>query len=136
MKLEITILESRLLSAISPNELESDTNLLRVKQKESEAAIRHQGDVICALNEETQFLKARLLALETAFLKITYNVSGDNEPGSSVYNARGINKAAASRANEQIKKTNLSSINTEFPNTSYDNNLTSIMTTDNAMPMI
>ncbi|CAB3997337.1 Hypothetical predicted protein [Paramuricea clavata] len=64
LKLEITILQARLSAAISKNELELDIDLLRVKQKESEAAIRRQDDVICGLNEENQFLKARLLALE------------------------------------------------------------------------
>ncbi|CAB4007067.1 ---NA--- [Paramuricea clavata] len=123
LKQEITILESRLFAAISKNELELDIDLLRVKQKESEAAIRRQDDVICTLNEENQFLKARLLALEKSFLKITYNVDTDKEPGSSVYKAKGIDKAAAFHASEQSNKSNLSSINTELLNTSHDNSL-------------
>ncbi|CAB4035133.1 Hypothetical predicted protein, partial [Paramuricea clavata] len=123
LKLEITILESRLFAAISKNKLESDIDLLRVKQKESEAAIRRQDDVICTLNEENQFLKARLLALEESFLKITYNVNKDKEPGSSVYKAKTIDKAAAFHASEQSNKSNLSSINTELLNTSHDNSL-------------
>ena len=94
-----------------------------VKQKESEAAIRHQDDVICTLNEDNQFLKARLLALEKSILKITYNVNKDKEPGSSVYKAKGIDKAAAFHASEQSNISNLSSINTELLNTSHDNSL-------------
>ena len=109
LKLEITILESQLFAAISKNELELDIDLLSVKQKESEAAIRRQDDVICTLNDENQFLKARLLALEKSFLKITYNVDKDKEPGSSVYKAKGIDKAAAFHASEQSNKSNRSS---------------------------
>ena len=75
------------------------------------------------LYEENQFLKARLLALEKSFLKITYNVDKDKEPGSSVYKAKGIDKAAAFHASEQSNKSNLSSINTELLNTSHDNTL-------------
>ena len=123
LKLEIIILESRLFAAISKNELELDIDLLRVKQKESEAAIRRQDDVICSLNDENQLLKARLLALEKSFLKITYNVDKDKEPGSSVYKAKDIDKAAAFHASEQSNKSNLSSINTELLNTSHDNSL-------------
>ena len=123
LKLEITILESRLFAAISKNELELDIDLLRVKQKESEAAIRCQDDVICTLNKENQFLKARLLALEKTILKITYNVNKDKEPGSSVYKAKGIDKATDFHASEQSNISNLSSINTELLNTSHDNSL-------------
>jgi hypothetical protein len=60
--------------------------------------------VICTLNEENQFLKARLLALEKSILKITYNVNKDKEPGSSVYKAKGIDKAAAFHASEQSNR--------------------------------
>jgi hypothetical protein len=74
-------------------------------------------------NDENQFLKARLLALEKSFLKITYNVDKDKEPGSSVYKAKRIDKAAAFHASEQSNKSNLRSINTELLNTSHDNSL-------------
>lgn len=47
VKQDITILESRLLSVISQNE--SDIPSFRVKQKEMEAAIRRQDEVICGL---------------------------------------------------------------------------------------
>jgi hypothetical protein len=123
LKLEITILESRLFAAISKNDLELDIDLLRVKQKESEAAIRRQDDVICTLNEENQFLKARLLTLEKSFLKITYNVDKDKEPSSSVYKAKSIDKAAVFHASEQSNKSDFSSINTKLLNTSHDNSL-------------
>ena len=64
LKLDMTILESRLLSALSQSELESDVRSLTVKLKELEAVIRHQDEVICALNEDNEFFKARLLAFE------------------------------------------------------------------------
>ncbi|CAB4018984.1 Hypothetical predicted protein [Paramuricea clavata] len=96
LKLEITILESRLFAAISKNELELDIDLLRVKQEESEATIRRQDD-------------------------INYNVDKDKEPGSSVYKVKSIDKATAFHASEQSNKSNLSSVNTELLNTTHDN---------------
>ena len=60
----MTILESRLLSALSRSELESDVRSLTVKLKELEAVIRDQDEVICALNHDNEFFKARLLAFE------------------------------------------------------------------------
>ncbi len=79
--------------------------------------------MICTLNEENQFLKARLLTLEKSFLKITYNVDKDKEPSSSVYKAKSIDKAAVFHASEQSNKSDLSSINTKLLNTSHDNSL-------------
>ena len=136
LKLEITILESRLFAAISKNELELDIDLLRVKQKESEAAIRRQDDVICTLNDENQFLKARLLALEKSFLQITYNVDKDKEPGSSVYKAEGIDKAAAFHASDNLTKVTSAQLTLNYLIPLMTIVLLGIITTDNAMPMI
>ena len=55
VKLDMTILESRLFASISQQESKSDEiNSLRVKQKDMEAIINKKDEVICKLNEEIQ----------------------------------------------------------------------------------
>ena len=108
LKLDMTILESRLLFALSKSELESDVRSLTVKLKQLEAVIRHQDDVICALNDDNEFFKARLLAFEKIPVTEAHN---KNE-------LRVIDKATTSRVSDQIDKSNLSLINSEINNTS------------------
>ena len=108
LKLGMTILESRLQSALSQSELESDVRSLTVKLKELEAVIRHQDEVICALNDDNEFFKARLLAFEKIPVTEAHN---KNE-------LRVIDKATTSRISDQINKSNLSLINSEINNTS------------------
>ena len=108
LKLDMTILESRLLSALSQSELESDVRFLTVKLKELEAVIRHQDEVICALNDDNEFFKARLLAFE----KIPFTEAHNKNE------LRVIDKATTSRVSDQINKSNLSLINSEINNTS------------------
>ena len=65
VKLDITILESRLFASISQQESKSvDINSLRVKQKDMEAIINKKDEVICKLNEEIQYIKTKLSSLE------------------------------------------------------------------------
>ena len=73
IKLDLTILESRLLTALSENEYESDINLLRVKLKELEGVVRNQDEVNRRLIEENVFFKSKLLFLE----KLVLNMSQD-----------------------------------------------------------
>ena len=68
VKLDMTILESRILAQVSQNEVDSDINSLRSKLKDLEAVMRHQEKAISILNKENQFFKARLLSLENALL--------------------------------------------------------------------
>ena len=70
----MTILESRLMSALADNEYGSEINLLKSKIKELEGVVRSQDEVIYHLNEENASFKSRLLALE----KIVLNMSQDN----------------------------------------------------------
>ncbi|CAB4019614.1 Hypothetical predicted protein, partial [Paramuricea clavata] len=65
VKLDMTILGSRLFASISQQESKSDDiNSLRVKQKDIEAIINKKDEVICKLNEEIQYIKTKLLSLE------------------------------------------------------------------------
>ncbi|CAB4038807.1 Hypothetical predicted protein, partial [Paramuricea clavata] len=73
MTLDLTILESRLLTALLENEYESDINLLRVKLKELEGVVRNQDEVNRRLIEENVFFKSKLLFLE----KLVLNMSQD-----------------------------------------------------------
>jgi hypothetical protein len=52
LKLDMTILESRLFAALSENECrsESDINSLRLNLIEMEGVVRHQDEIICRLN--------------------------------------------------------------------------------------
>ena len=115
LKLDMTILESRILSAISQNERESHVGLLAVKLKEMKAVIRHQDEVIRALNDDNQFFKAKLLAFEKAFLGEDYN--------NSRYIPRATNNAVAYCISEQNNKSNLSLLNVDLPNASCVFNL-------------
>ena len=104
LKLDMTILESRLLFALSQSELESDVYSLTVKLKELEAGIRHQDEVICALNDHNEFFKARLLTFEKIPVTEAHNGSKSE--------LRVIDKATTSRVSDQISKSNLSLIDT------------------------
>ena len=75
-----------------------------------EAVIRHQDEVISALNDDNQFFKARLLAFKKAF-------SGEDH-NNSRYIPRATNNAAAYRMSEQSNKSNLSLLKTDLPNPS------------------
>ena len=83
IKFDLTILESRLLTALSENEYESDINLLRVKLKELEGVVRNQDEVNRRLIEENVFFKSKLLFLE----KLVLNMSQDYQnKGSGISN--------------------------------------------------
>jgi hypothetical protein len=70
LKLDMTILESRLFAALSENECrsESDINSLRLNLIEMEGVVRHQDEIICRLNEENIFFKSKLMSLEKLIL--------------------------------------------------------------------
>ncbi len=73
IKLEMTILESRLLSAISENENELEISSLRTKLKDLEAVIRHQDELICKLCEDNSFFKSKLSSVDNFMLEVTHN---------------------------------------------------------------
>jgi hypothetical protein len=96
IKLDLTILESRLLTALSENEYESDINLLRVKLKELEGVVRNQDEVNRRLIEENVFFKSKLLFLE----KLVLNMSQDYQnKGSGISNPISIIEESPTRDN-------------------------------------
>jgi hypothetical protein len=78
LKLEMTILESRLLSVTSKSDNESEIISLRVKLKDLEAIIRHQDELIHVLNEDNSFFKSKLSSIENFMLEVTHNVNEEN----------------------------------------------------------
>ena len=59
IKLDMTILESRMFAAMSENEHESDIISLRVKLVEMEAVVQNQDEIISRLSKENLSLKSR-----------------------------------------------------------------------------
>ena len=66
IKLDATILESRLLAALSQNEdrCESVIGSLRVKLMQIEGIVKHQDEVIARLSEENEVFKSKLMSIE------------------------------------------------------------------------
>ena len=64
MKLDMTILESRLVSVLSIDEIKSEINYLKEKQNNMEVVIRPQDELISKLNEENMVLKSKLFSFE------------------------------------------------------------------------
>ena len=63
LRLEMTILESRMLSVTSKSDNESKIKSLRVKLKDLEAVIRHQDELIHVLNEDNSLFKSKLSSI-------------------------------------------------------------------------
>ena len=66
IKLDMSVLEARLLVTLSDNvsESESDIGLLKAKLKVFEGVIRNQHEAISHLNEVNVFFKSKLISLE------------------------------------------------------------------------
>ena len=64
IKRDMTILESRMLAAMSENEQESDIISLRVKLVDMETVVHNQDEIISRLSEENLSFRSRLLNLE------------------------------------------------------------------------
>ena len=60
LKLDIAILESRLNLANPSDEILSELSLIRNKQRDVEATIRKQDEIICKLYEDNTFFKSKL----------------------------------------------------------------------------
>ncbi|CAB4035180.1 Hypothetical predicted protein [Paramuricea clavata] len=78
LKLERTILESRLLSVTSKSDNESEIKSLRVKLKDLEAVIGHQDELIQVLKEDNSFFKSKLSSIENFMLEVIHNVNQEN----------------------------------------------------------
>ena len=112
IKLDTTILESRLFPALSENECrsESDINSLRLNLIEMEGVVRHQDEIICRLNEENIFFKSKLMSLEKLILNESQDHRNSKLSIGSV-NAISITEESPSRDCEQVinlNKNNLS----------------------------
>ena len=76
LKLDVTVLETRLPHAIVQNE--SNIEALRRKQKDMEIIIQQQKQTICNLDEENQLFKSKLNLFEKQLLELTKNNQGNN----------------------------------------------------------
>ncbi|CAB3999918.1 ---NA--- [Paramuricea clavata] len=131
IKLDLTILESRLLAALSENEYESDINLLRVKLKELEGVVRNQDEVNRRIIEENVFFKSKLLFLE----KLVLNMSqGYQNKGSGSGNPISIIEESPTRDSDQLSslnKNSFSSSRNTNNSLSRDNELSANLTVNN-----
>ena len=82
IKLDTTILGSRLLAALSENEdrCESVIGSLRVKLMQIEGIVKHQDKVIARLSEENELFKSKLMSIE----KLIPNESQSNQNNDTV----------------------------------------------------
>ena len=77
LKLDVSILETRLPSAISQNE--SNIASVRLKQKDLEFVIwQQQQQESCKLNEENQLFKFKLELIEKQLFELTKNKQENN----------------------------------------------------------
>ena len=73
LKLDMTILESRLNSVGSCNALNSELNSLKSKQQAMEAIICKHEEIICNLNDDNTFFKAKLMSFVEQTPIVTYS---------------------------------------------------------------
>ncbi|CAB3990437.1 Hypothetical predicted protein, partial [Paramuricea clavata] len=122
IKLDMTILESRMLAAISENEHESDIISLRVKLVDMEAVVHNQDEIISRLSEENLSFRSRLLNLE----KLVHFMSQEyRNKSSGAINLSNITKEPSTRNRKQsinLNKNSLSSprnIDNNLPNDNH-----------------
>ena len=111
LKLDTTILESRILSEISQGELESDIGILEVKLKEMVAVIRHQDEMIRVLNDDN-------LGFEKAFLGKVYYNSINRSHDNNQCNANNLNNNHFDLTNDTAPSTKqplISRVNPSVP---------------------
>ena len=106
IKLDMSILEGRLVNAIKENK--SDIGLLQRQLKELEGIIRHQDDIICKLSEDNLVLKSKLSAIENLTPKVTYYEHKDNKYANEPVSLIPVNDQSTSQVNDQstISNTN------------------------------
>ena len=121
IKLDMTILESRMLAAMSKNEHESDIISLRVKLVDMEAVVHNQDEIISRLSEENLSFRSRLMNLEKSvhFMSQEYR-----NKSSGAINLSNITKEPSTRNRKQsinLNKNSLSSPQNTDNNLSHDN---------------
>ena len=83
LKLDIAILESRLNLANSCDQVASELNSIRSKQRDVEAVIRKQDEMICKLYEDNIFLKSKLESFINLIPAGIHNDQENNIPGNN-----------------------------------------------------
>lgn len=81
LKLDIAILESRLNLAGPSDEILSELSLIRNKQREVEAIIRKQDEIICKLYEDNMFFKSKLQSFINLIPAASHNNQENNTGG-------------------------------------------------------
>ncbi len=121
IKLDMTILESRMFAAMSENEHESDIISLRVKLVEMEAVVQNQDEIISRLSKENLSLKSRLLNLEKLVHFMSLEYQNKSSGTTDLFN---ITKEPSTRNREQsinLNKNSLSSPRNIDNSLPYDN---------------
>ncbi|CAB4001157.1 Hypothetical predicted protein [Paramuricea clavata] len=107
IKLDIAILEGKLLpEVISQNA--SNTNLLKAKQENMEAIIKHQEEMIHKLSEENSVFKSTLVSLENLVFRLTGNNQENNDRGPAT---NSINTPSVTTPISSVKLHNLNTNN-------------------------
>ena len=81
LKLDIAILESRLNLANPSDEILSELSLIRNKQRDVEATIRKQDEIICKLYEDNTFFKSKLQSFINLIPAASHNNQENNTGG-------------------------------------------------------
>ncbi|CAB4026684.1 RNA-directed DNA polymerase from mobile element jockey-like, partial [Paramuricea clavata] len=121
IKLDMTILESRMLAAMSENQHESDIISLRVKLVDMEAVVHNEDEIISRLSEENLSFRSSLLNLE----KLVHFMSQEyRNKSSGAINLSNITKEPSTRNRKQsinLNKNSLSSPRNIDNNLPHDN---------------
>jgi hypothetical protein len=64
IKLDMAVLESRLVSASPLEEINLEIKTLKTNQNDMEVVIRRQDELICKINDENMVLKSKLFSME------------------------------------------------------------------------
>ena len=94
LKLDIAILESRLNLANPSDEILSELSLIRNKQRDVEATIRKQDEIIFKLYEDNTFLKSKLQSFINLIPAASHNnQETDNTAGGKISFANNVCKS-------------------------------------------
>lgn len=101
VKLDMVILETRLGSIISPDEMTIEINSLHSKHKDLEAIIRKQDEVINKLYEDNTLIKSKLLSLEMINPSASINDLKNNACSSTNREVNSVCESISDNANDQ-----------------------------------
>ena len=118
IKLEMVILETRLLNTIKDNK--SDICSLKFKVKDLEGVIRHKDDAILKLSEDNLILKSKLSSFENLTYKVICHDHVNNERANESASTTQVNDQCGFHDKDQL--TNLNANNSRFIETSTKEN--------------